>query len=118
MKTTSRRKWNMRSGSRGRSVTSSRSSQSSSQPMAKKELCQRSCKATSGKNLRQTSKLCAKLLGRFLSQSGGCIGYCPERSPLLFTTRDELRAADPLPHEWRDGNGRVVHLIEAGELRA
>ena len=33
-------------------------------------------------------------------------------APLFFfTTRDELRAADPLTHEWRDGNGRTVRLI-------
>jgi hypothetical protein len=29
----------------------------------------------------------------------------------LFTTRDELRASDPLTHEWRDGSGRSVRLI-------
>ena len=28
----------------------------------------------------------------------------------LFATRNELRAADPLAHEWRDGNGRAVRL--------
>jgi Replication-relaxation len=33
-------------------------------------------------------------------------------SPLFFfTTRQELRAHDPLTHEWRDGNGRSVRLI-------
>jgi hypothetical protein len=33
-------------------------------------------------------------------------------SPLFFfTTRDELRASDPLTHEWHDGNGRAVRLI-------
>jgi len=33
-------------------------------------------------------------------------------SPLFFfTTRDELRARDPLTHEWRDGNDRAVRLI-------
>jgi hypothetical protein len=33
-------------------------------------------------------------------------------APLFFfTTRDERRAADPLAHEWRDGNGRIVRLI-------
>ena len=32
-------------------------------------------------------------------------------APLFFfTTRDELRASDPLAHEWRDGNGRAVRL--------
>ena len=29
----------------------------------------------------------------------------------LFAIRDELRATDPLTHEWRDGNGRAVRLI-------
>jgi len=28
----------------------------------------------------------------------------------LFATRSELRASDPLAHEWRDGNGRAVRL--------
>jgi DNA-binding Lrp family transcriptional regulator len=33
-------------------------------------------------------------------------------SPLfLFATRDELRASDPLTHQWHDGNGWDVHLI-------
>ena len=33
-------------------------------------------------------------------------------SPLFFfTTRDELRASDPLTHEWHDGNGRAARLI-------
>ena len=33
-------------------------------------------------------------------------------APLFFfTTRDELRATDPLAHEWQDGNGRNVGLI-------
>jgi hypothetical protein len=29
----------------------------------------------------------------------------------LFATRDELRAADPLTHEWSDGNCRALRLI-------
>ena len=29
----------------------------------------------------------------------------------LFATRNELRASDPLMHEWSDGNGRDVSLI-------
>ena len=29
----------------------------------------------------------------------------------LFATHDELRASDPLTHEWRDGNGHAVQLI-------
>jgi hypothetical protein len=33
-------------------------------------------------------------------------------APLFFfTTRDELRAADPLTHAWQDGNGRAVRLM-------
>jgi hypothetical protein len=28
----------------------------------------------------------------------------------LFATRDQLRAADPLAHEWSVGNGRAVRL--------
>ena len=32
-------------------------------------------------------------------------------APLFFfTTRDELRASDPLTPEWGDGNGRAVRL--------
>jgi DNA-binding Lrp family transcriptional regulator len=30
-----------------------------------------------------------------------------------FTTRDDLRAVDPLIHRWRDGNGRDARLIDA-----
>jgi hypothetical protein len=29
----------------------------------------------------------------------------------LFATRHELRASNPLTHEWGDGNGRAVQLI-------
>ena len=29
----------------------------------------------------------------------------------FFATRNDLRAADPLTHEWSDGNGRPVRLI-------
>ena len=40
-------------------------------------------------------------------------------APLFFfTTRDELRTADPLTHEWSDGNGRAVRLNLAGAVRA
>jgi hypothetical protein len=36
----------------------------------------------------------------------------PPGAPLFFfTTRDDLRAAYPLMHDWRDGNGRSVQLI-------
>jgi hypothetical protein len=28
----------------------------------------------------------------------------------FFATRDELRASDPLTHEWRDGTDRGVRL--------
>ena len=39
------------------------------------------------------------------------IPHSPGASLFLFATRDELRAADPLTHEWQDGNGRAVRLI-------
>jgi len=32
-------------------------------------------------------------------------------SLFLFATFDELRAGDPFAHDWRDGEGRSVHLI-------
>jgi hypothetical protein len=33
-------------------------------------------------------------------------------APLFFfTTREELHAADPLTHEWSDGNCRAIRLI-------
>ena len=32
-------------------------------------------------------------------------------SPFWFTTFDDLRAVDPLTHEWRDGGGKAVRLI-------
>ena len=33
-------------------------------------------------------------------------------APLFFfTTRNDLRASDPLKHEWRDGNDRAVRLM-------
>ena len=38
------------------------------------------------------------------------IPHSPGNSLFFFTARDELRAADPLTHEWRDGNGRAVRL--------
>ena len=28
----------------------------------------------------------------------------------FFATRNDVRASDPLTHEWRDGNGRAVRL--------
>ena len=39
------------------------------------------------------------------------IPHSPGAPLFFFTTRDELRTTDPLMHEWRDGNGRVVQLI-------
>ena len=39
------------------------------------------------------------------------IPHSPGAPLFFFTTRDELRAGDPLVHEWRDGNGRAVCLI-------
>ena len=38
------------------------------------------------------------------------IPHSPGAPLFFFTTRDELRAADPLAHGWRDGNGRGVRL--------
>ena len=38
------------------------------------------------------------------------IPHSPGAPLFFFTTRDELRASDPLAHEWRDGNGRAVRL--------
>ena len=39
------------------------------------------------------------------------IPHSPGAPLVFFTTRDELRASDPLTHKWRDGNGREVGLI-------
>jgi len=39
------------------------------------------------------------------------VPHSPGAPLFFFTTRDELRESDPLAHEWRDGNGRVVQLI-------
>jgi hypothetical protein len=39
------------------------------------------------------------------------IPHSPGAPLFFFTARDELRAADPLAHEWRDGNGRSVSLL-------
>jgi hypothetical protein len=39
------------------------------------------------------------------------IPHSPGAPLFLFTTHDELRAADPLTHEWREGNLRRVRLI-------
>jgi hypothetical protein len=39
------------------------------------------------------------------------VPHSPGAPLFLFATRDELRASDPLTHEWRDGNGRAVRLI-------
>ena len=38
------------------------------------------------------------------------VPHSPGAPLFFFTTRDELRASDPLTHEWRDGNGRGVRL--------
>jgi hypothetical protein len=35
----------------------------------------------------------------------------PGASLFLFSTFDDLRAEDPVAHDWRDGNGQSVHLI-------
>ena len=39
------------------------------------------------------------------------IPHSPGAPLFFFTTRDELRAANPLTHEWRDGNGHAVRLM-------
>ena len=46
------------------------------------------------------------------------IPHSPGAPLFFFTTREELRASDPLAHDWRDGNDRAVRLILAGEARA
>jgi hypothetical protein len=38
------------------------------------------------------------------------IPHSPGAPLFFFTTRDDLRAADPLTHEWQDGNGRAARL--------
>jgi hypothetical protein len=38
------------------------------------------------------------------------IPHSPGAPLFFFTTRDELRASDPLAHEWQDGCGRAVRL--------
>ena len=38
------------------------------------------------------------------------IPHSPGAPLFFFAPRNDLRAADPLTHEWRDGNGRAVHL--------
>ena len=38
------------------------------------------------------------------------VPHSPGAPLFFFTTRDELRASDPLMHEWCDGNGRAVRL--------
>jgi len=43
--------------------------------------------------------------------SPGPAPHSPGAPLFLFATRNELCAADPLMHEWRDGNGRYVSLI-------
>ncbi len=39
------------------------------------------------------------------------VPHSPGAPLFFFTTRDELRASDPLAHEWLDGNLRRVRLI-------
>ncbi len=38
------------------------------------------------------------------------VPHSPGAPLFFFTPRDELRAADPLTHDWSDGNGRGVRL--------
>jgi hypothetical protein len=40
------------------------------------------------------------------------VPHSPGASLFFFTTRDELRVADPLAHTWRDGNAKEVGLME------
>ena len=42
------------------------------------------------------------------------IPHSPGVPLFFFTTRDDLRAADPLSHTWLDGDGRAVRLNQAG----
>ena len=37
--------------------------------------------------------------------------HSPGESLFFFATRQELSAANPLTHDWRDGSGRSVRLI-------
>ena len=39
------------------------------------------------------------------------IPHSPSAFLFFFTTRDDVRASDPLAHECRDGNGRAVQLM-------
>ena len=39
------------------------------------------------------------------------IPHSPGAPLFFFSTRAELRATDPLTHEWREGNLRRVRLI-------
>jgi hypothetical protein len=39
------------------------------------------------------------------------VPHSPGAPLFFFTTRDELRAGDPLTHEWNDGNGRKLCLL-------
>jgi hypothetical protein len=39
------------------------------------------------------------------------VPHSPGATLFFFTTRDELRASDPLTHESRDGNHHAVRLI-------
>ena len=43
------------------------------------------------------------------------VPHSPGAPLFFFTTRDDLRAGDPLAHEWQDGTGRAVGLIKAAE---
>ena len=38
------------------------------------------------------------------------IPHSPGAPLFFFTTRDQLRTAEPFAHEWRDGNGHAVRL--------
>ena len=44
------------------------------------------------------------------------VPHSPGALLFFFTTRDELRASDPLMHEWRDGNGHAECCSAANDV--
>ena len=45
------------------------------------------------------------------------VPHSPGAPLFFFTTRDELRVADPLTHQWQDDNGRAVRLMSESPPR-
>jgi hypothetical protein len=45
------------------------------------------------------------------------VPHSPGAPLFFFTTRDDLRATDPLTHTWTDGNGRHAWVIQARDWR-